>query len=121
MAGFLGITGLIFVVIGLRGLIQPAKSVAVFSVGLHGADALSQMRATAGGVTIACGAVQIAAVVVPALVLPALVLVMAVLGGLFIGRLYSLAADGKPSGIVWISGGFEVFGLAQAVFWLTQQ
>jgi len=50
--------------------------------------------------------------------LPALILCTTMLGGLCTGRLYSLAVDGKPTGIVWFSSAFEWLGLVQAAYWL---
>ena len=118
MLTFLLVTGIIFVIIGVRGLLWPAQAVAeLFQLKVEGVDGYSHLRATGGGVTIAAGAVMMAANWVAALVGPALVLVLVMLGGLFCGRVYSLVADGKPSGIVWFSWSMEVLGLLQGVFW----
>ena len=119
MKPFLVITGLIFLVIGLRALVKPTSAVAdLFSLRIEGTDALNYLRASAGGVTIFCGLVMIAVMYCDWLVSPALVLVTAVLGGLLFGRVISLFVDGRPSVIVWISAAFEAFGLVQAIFWL---
>lgn len=119
MLGFLVITGLIFVGVGLRALLKPVEAVAVpFGLQTDGVDGLNHLRSSSGGVTIVAGAVAIATLFSAALVLPALVLMNVLLGGLFLGRLYSLVVDGKPGLFIWISWGLEVFGLVQALLWL---
>lgn len=119
MLGFLVITGIIFIIVGLRALLKPIEAVAEpFSLQAQGADALNHLRASSGGVTIVAGLVAIGALFSVTLTLPALILMNVILGGLFVGRLYSLWADGKPGPMIWIAWGFEVFGLVQALLWL---
>lgn len=119
MLGFLVITGIIFVLVGLRALFKPVAAVAApFGLQVEGTDGLNHLRSSSGGVTIVAGAVAIATVFSAALMLPALILMNVLLGGLFLGRLYSLIVDGKPGPLIWLSWGFEVFGLVQALLWL---
>ncbi len=60
MLGFLVITGLIFVGIGLRALLKPVEAVAVpFGLQTDGIDGLNHLRASSGRVTILAGLVAI--------------------------------------------------------------
>lgn len=119
MLGFLVITGLIFVGVGLRALLKPVEAVAApFGLQTDGVDGLNHLRSSSGGVTIVAGLVAICTLFSAVLVLPALILLNVLLGGLFLGRLYSLLVDGKPGLFIWVSWGFEVFGLAQGLLWL---
>lgn len=119
MLGFLVITGFIFVLVGLRSLLKPVAAVAApFGLQVEGVDGLNHLRASSGGVTIVAGLVAMATLFSATLMLPALILLNVLLGGLFLGRLYSLVVDGKPGALIWFSWGFEVFGLVQALSWL---
>lgn len=119
MTGFLVVTGLIFIAIGLRGLFKPVEAVAdLYSLRTGGTDALSYLRASAGGVTVFSGLVMVAVLFCGWLVTPALVLVVAILGGLVFGRIVSLFVDGRPGPVIWFSLGAELFGLVQGVIWL---
>lgn len=119
MLGFLVITGIIFVLVGLRALLKPVEAVAEpFGLQATGTDALNHLRSSSGGVTIVAGLVAIGTLFSATLTLPALILMNVLLGGLFVGRLYSVLVDGKPSLAIWIAWGLEVFGLIQALLWL---
>lgn len=119
MYGYLFVNGLIFLIVGLRALLKPIDAVAVpYGLIAEEVDARNYLRSSAGGVAMAAGAVQIAGVVIPPLAIPALVMVVTVLGGLVSGRLISLALDGRPGLIVWVSGFFESLGLVLGAYWL---
>ena len=119
MLGFLVITGTILVLVGLRALLKPVDAVAVpFGLQVDGVDGLNHLRSSSGGVTIVAGFVAIGTLFSAALELPALILMNVLLCGLFLGRLFSLVVDGKPGLFIWLSWGFEVFGLVQALLWL---
>jgi hypothetical protein len=119
VTGYLFVTGLLFVIVGLRALIKPIAAVATpFELSVGGTDGMNYLRSGTGGVTIACGAVMIAACFVISLEFAALVLAVTVLGGLLFGRIVSGLIDGSPGPIVWISGFFELLGLVFGAFWL---
>ena len=116
---FLGINGSIFLIVGLRGLLSPIDTVAVpFGLQVSGIDGKNYLRSGTGGVSAAGGILLLAAIWIPKLHLAAVVLVVTMLGGLVAGRLYSRVVDGSPGMIPWISGFFELLGLAFGVGWL---
>jgi hypothetical protein len=119
MRVFLVITGVIFVMVGLRALVDPISAVAEpFALTLNGPDAFNYLRGGAGGMTLLAGLVMVAVWRYDWLALPALILVNVILGGLLFGRFVSLLVDGMPTRNVWISAGFEMFGFVQAAAWL---
>ena len=119
MYGFLFVNGLIFLIVGLRALLKPDDAVAVpYGLTVEGIDARNYLRASAGGVTIVAGAVQILGVVMPEFAVPALVMVVTLLGGLVAGRLFSLIIDGNPGIVPWVAGFFESVGLGLGAYWL---
>lgn len=119
MTGYLVVTGLLFLAMGLRALFKPIDTVAVpYGLVADEVDARNYLRSGAGGVAIACGLVLMLAAIFDELALAALVTVVTVLGGLVAGRLFSLVADGKPGPTPWIAGAFEAVGLGFGVFWL---
>jgi len=118
---FLFITGLIFVIVGLRALIDPVHAVAeFFGFSVQGVNGMNQLRASAGGVAAACGAYMIAACFRPKWTYAALAVTALVLGGLVSGRIFSVIADGMPGTIVITSFALEFFGFVQAVYWLRE-
>lgn len=120
MTGYLFVNGVIFLIVGLRALFKPLEAVAdPYGLTAEGVDAKNYLRSGAGGVAIAAGAVQIAGVFLPVLALPALVMVVTMLGGLVVGRLISVALDGNPGLVPWISGALETLGLVLGGYWLT--
>lgn len=121
MLGYLIINGIIFFLVGLRALLKPIDAVAVpFGLNADGVDAKNYLRSGAGGVAIAAGAVMIAGAFVPALGMPGMVLAVTILGGLVFGRLVSLALDGSPGPVSWISGALEATGLVFGLAYLIQ-
>ncbi|MGH8528871.1 MAG: DUF4345 family protein [Nevskiales bacterium] len=119
MTGYLIVTGILFLIVGLRALLKPIAAVATpYSLNAEGVDARNYLRSGAGGVTIACAAVLIAGGLMPALSFAATVLAVTVLGGLVFGRLVSLALDGNPGPVPWISGVLEALGFAFGAYWL---
>jgi hypothetical protein len=116
---FLGINGVIFLIVGLRGLLQPIESVAIpFGLEVTDVDGRNYLRSGTGGVSTAGGVLLLLAVWTPALHFPAVTLVVTMLLGLVAGRLYSLAVDGSPGMTPWISGFFELVGLLFGLGWL---
>jgi hypothetical protein len=57
----------------------------------------------------------------PSLEFAALLLPVTVLGGLLFGRAYSLAVDGSPGIVAWVSAVLELVGFALGVFWLWKE
>ena len=116
---FLGINGVAFLIVGLRGLFTPIAAVAEpFGIEAKGVDAKNYLRSGTGGVSTAGGMVLLLAMWTPKLQLPAVVMVVTMLGGLLAGRAYSLVVDGAPGAVPWISGFFESLGLLFGVLWL---
>ena len=119
MDGFLIVTGIIIVLVGLRPFFDPDAASAALGITLGGVNARSQTRAGMGGVTLVSGTLAIAGAWMPALALPALVLIAVLTGGLTLGRLFSLVIDGRPTTLIWVSMVFEVLGLVQAIYWIS--
>lgn len=118
---FLFITGVIFLIVGLRALIDPVHAVAeFFGFSVQSVNGMNQLRASAGGVTVLCGAYMIASCFRPKWTYAALAVTTLVLGGLVFGRIVSLFADGLPGTTIYVSFALELFGLVQAAFWLRQ-
>ena len=111
---YLGLTGALFLIFGLIGLIQPILMLAGFGVEVAGPHALIESRAMYGGVFIAAGALMLAALFKASLVTPALWFAVIYLGGLIAGRLVSVAVDGAPAGYFWGFIGLEVVLLVPA-------
>ena len=121
MAGYLVVTGILFLLLGLRALLKPVEAVAVhYELNAEGIDAKNYLRSGAGGVTIACGAVILAGAFVPALTYAALIMPITVLGGLLFGRVVSVIMDGVPGPAAWVSGAFELMGLSFGVYWFVK-
>ena len=119
MTVYLMITGVIFCIIGLSSLLDPVAALSTtLGIQLQTVDAFSQLRGTAGGVTLAAGAFLVCSPMRPQLRQTALWLLIIVLGGLECGRLLSLCLDGLPGKRILFSASAEVFGLLQAIYWL---
>ena len=116
---YLGITGVVWLSIGLRALVQPEANVAIPNgLQILDVDGRNYLRSGTGGVTIAGSLLFFAAIAYPKLAFPAVVMAVVVLGGLVFGRLYSLIVDGSPGMVPWVSGVFELIGLLFSLFWL---
>ncbi|GEM_PF-6932687 len=116
---YLVMTGLIFLIVGIRALLKPIEAVAIpYSMGASSVDARNYLRSAAGGVAIAAAGVMVAGAFIPALTLAAVLVPVTILGGLVFGRLFSVMADGNPGVIPWISGAFELLGLLGGAYWL---
>ena len=115
---YLGITGLVWLVVGLRNLLQPEANVAIPNgLQILDVDGRNYLRSGSGGFTIAGGLLFLAAIALPKLAFPAVVMAVVVLGGLVAGRLFSLIVDGSPGLVPWVSGVFELIGLLFSLFW----
>ncbi|MDP9139396.1 MAG: DUF4345 domain-containing protein [Pseudomonadota bacterium] len=119
MNGYLLVTGVLFLLVGLRALLKPVEAVAMlYALEANTVDAKNYLRSGAGGVAISSGLTMIIAVFVPQLAFAALVVAIVILGGLVFGRLVSLLLDGNPSIVPWIAGIIELLGLASGTYWL---
>lgn len=111
MTVYLIVTGILFLLVGLRALLKPIEAVATpYELQGDSTDAKHYLRSGAGGVTLACGAVMVAGGLVPQLAFAALVVVVTVLGGLLFGRAVSRILDGSPGIVAWVSAAFELVG-----------
>ncbi len=119
MTAYLAVTGFVFLIVGLRALLQPVVAVAEpYSLAAETVDAKHYLRSGAGGVTLACAAVLLAGAFISDLTFTATVLAVTILGGLVLGRLFSVAVDGSPGPTPWVSGGVELLGLVSGLYWL---
>lgn len=119
MTAYLIVTGILFLLVGLRALLNPIDAVATpYELQGESTDAKHYLRSGAGGVTLACGAVLLAGGLVPALAFAALVVAVTVLGGLLFGRIVSRILDGSPGFVAWISAVFELVGFVLGAYWL---
>jgi hypothetical protein len=119
MTGYLIVTGLFFLVVGLRALLKPVEAVAIpYNLTAETTDGKNYLRAGAGGVTLACAAVMLTGAFVAPLQFAAAVVSVTVLGGLLFGRAVSLALDGSPGAVSWISACFELLGFVSGMLWL---
>ena len=118
---FLFVTGVIFLIVGLRALIDPVHAIGdLYGLTASGINGLSQLRASAGGVTVLCGAYMVASCFRPAWTYAALAVTTLILGGLVFGRIVGVVADGLPGTTIYVSFALELFGFVQAAFWLRQ-
>lgn len=116
---YLVITGVIFLIVGVRALLKPVEAVAIpYSLTGNNVDAKNYLRSGAGGVAIAAGALITAGAFVPTLTLSGAMVSVVILGGLVLGRLFSVAVDGNPGIVPWISGMFELLGLLSGLYWI---
>ncbi len=121
MPVFLFITGLIFIAVGIYGLIDPVAALAPIGLQIETVSSLNQMRASAGAIPLLAGLFMSASLFRLQWALPALWLVTIILGGLIFGRLVSIAIDGMPGSTnLWFLG-FESLGFVQALFWLRME
>lgn len=116
---YLAITGILFLIVGIRSLLQPVEAIGMpYSLNTNNVDAKNYVRSAAGGVAIAAGGVIVAGAFIPALTLSAVVICVTILGGLVFGRVVSVLLDGNPGVVPWISGIFEFIGLVSGAYWL---
>jgi len=116
---YLVITGLLFVIVGLRALFKPIEAIAIpYSLNGNNTDARNYLRSAGGGVAIVAGGVMMAGAFIPLLTLSGAMTAVTILGGLVFGRLVSVALDGNPGIVPWISGAFELLGLVSGAYWL---
>ena len=119
MSIYLGLTGVIFVVIGLRALFSPQAAVAEpFSIIVDSVDAKNFIRAGTGSVTLCFGVLFLTAIFYERFQFTALVSSTLIMGGLIIGRIVSLSYDGKPGRLLQFSLGGEALGFISGLYWL---
>ena len=99
LALFLGGGAVFF--IGARSLAAPRAAVEPFGILLLGAPALSEIRASFGGMHLGVGGFILAAAFLTRLRQPGLLLLLLYMAGLAVGRLVSAALDGAPSSLIW--------------------
>ena len=92
--------GTVFV-FGVRNLLMPQPTVRPFGILLSGPAALSEIRASFGGMHLGVGGFMLAAIIAVPLRRAALLLLALYMGGLAVGRLVSAALDGTPSRFIW--------------------
>ena len=121
MGTYLLVTGIIFILVGVRALFQPIEAVAIpFELKADGPNAMSYLRSGTGGVSLARGAVMLWGFAVSAIAFAATLMAVTILGGLVFGRIVSGALDGNPGLVPWISGSLELLGFLSGLFWLFQ-
>ncbi len=115
--GFLWACGLAFVLIGLNTFWDPARSVAPLDLQASTASALSEVRATYGGLQIGIGLFLIVGARRAAVARAALLAQGLMVGGLVAGRLVGWFSDGPPNGLVMGLLALET-GVAVLSWWL---
>jgi hypothetical protein len=94
--------------IGARSLAAPQAAVQPFGIVLSGPSALSEIRASFGGMHLGVGSFILAGIFVTSLRRAALLLLLLYMAGLAVGRLVSATLDGAPSLLVWLLLGAEL-------------
>jgi hypothetical protein len=110
----LGLAGIAFLAVGVMSLVTPAAGMAPFGMALPTPSAVNEIRANYGGMHLAMGAFYLWAAARPAWRRAALLVLALFTGGLVVGRLVSLAADGAPNAFVWRLLVVEAAGAAAA-------
>ncbi len=113
----LSVFGLLALTISLRGLLAPASLGASLGYELSGVDGLNEVRAQYGGFFFAVAAVCALGVLRTGLREAALVVLVVVFGGVFLGRMASLAIDGGFGGygpVIQILFAVDLIGLLAA-------
>jgi hypothetical protein len=104
-----------FLGIGAAFLVAPAGMGGLVDVALASATARQDLRAVHGGLQLGVGALLLGAGLSRAWLRAGLALELAAFGGLALGRLVSLIADGAPSALGLALWGAELVGLSLGV------
>jgi hypothetical protein len=95
------LAAVVFAWVGLMGLLAPATIAAPIDMGLEGASAHNEIRANYGGMHLGMCALFVAGALATSARRPATILLTVFTGGLVIGRLLSLVADGWPNTFIF--------------------
>lgn len=117
---FLFINGVVLVLLGLRGISDPAAHLAMLDMQLPTATALAEARAMYGGSSITLGLLIAWGVVSQRWLKPALLITGVFMGGLASGRLVGAMLDGPASTITLQFLGLEV-AVCLLALWLRRQ
>jgi|GEM_PF-1066003 len=116
VGGLLG--AMVWLGVGLAGLLEPAWLLGQAGIELRGVDAHNEARAIYGGLMLALGGVQAALALRDGWRRIGIALWTVLLAGLVTGRLWSLIVDGWPAGVARLLLAVEVAGLLMgAVLW----
>ena len=113
--GFVALNALLFIGLGLRALSEPAAHMAPFDLLAPSAAMLGEIRANYGGMHLAMGVLFLFGAWLEQWRRPALILIAAFCGGLVLGRLVSIGAEGWPNPFVTQLLVVEVVATAIAV------
>ncbi len=100
--------------IGARSLVAPRAMAEAFGIQLSAPPALSEIRASFGGMHLGVGGFMLAGIFVASLRRPALILLALYMGGLAVGRVASALLDGAPSPLICLSLATELVFAALA-------
>lgn len=117
---FLVINGLVFLALGARGIWDPVAHLALVEFQLNTPTAMAEARAMYGGASITMGLLFLTGAFSRAWLKPSLMVVAVFLGGLAIGRLAGVMADGANAPIILQFLGIEVLGTVLAL-WLRRR
>lgn len=117
---FLALNGLVFVLLGARGLWDPVAHLALVEFQLATPTALAEARAMYGGAHLTLGLYFLVGALSRPQLKPALLVLALFLGGLAIGRLLGAMIDGPASTLTLQFLAIEVGGTALAL-WLRRR
>ncbi|HJQ84354.1 MAG TPA: DUF4345 domain-containing protein [Candidatus Binatia bacterium] len=108
------LAGLGLAIVGVNGLTAPRALLAPLGIPLDAPSALSEGRANYGGMHVGMGLFFLSSAFVPRLRTAALLAATTFMGGLFLGRVVSVAVDGVPDPFVGVLFATELGGAALA-------
>lgn len=114
------LNGLLFLVLGLRGVWDPVAHLALVEFQLNTPTALAEARAMYGGAHITLGLLFLVAAFQRAWLKPGLTVLAVFIGGLAAGRLAGVMADGANTPVILQFLGIEVVDLVLAL-WLRKR
>ena len=109
------LVGAVLVLVGVNGLVAPRTLLAPVGIPLAHASALSEARATYGGMHLGMGLFFVITGINPALRTVGLAAASAFLGGLVFGRMTSAVVDGAPGNFVGLLMATELVGATLAL------
>ena len=118
--GFLGLNALVFVALGINGLFNPHGHMAPMDFVLTSASSLAEVRANYGGMHVGMGLLFLLGALKPEWSRAALLAMALFIGGLAVGRSFSLLVDGQPKNLILAFIAIEWVGAAIAV-WLLRR
>lgn len=104
----------VFVLFGLAFLVAPTELARMFDIQLGSADAMADLRAMYGGLSLAGGALFIFGLSRESYFVPSLFFTMVSSLGLAFGRVYSALVSGVPSTLVLVLLATELVSFAWA-------